>query len=46
MQKLPEAPDRKRVDACEKERSRLDQRKNLGLFLQWPAEWQRFFFLC
>ena len=32
MQKLPEAPDRKRSDACAKKRNRPDKRKNLVLF--------------
>ena len=39
MQKLPEAPDRKRSNACAKKKNRPDNRKNLTLFQQWPAEW-------
>ena len=34
MQKLPEAPDRKRGDAYAKKRNRPDKRKNLILFQQ------------
>ena len=34
MQKLPEAPDRKRSDVCTKKKNRPDKRKNLVLFQQ------------
>ena len=41
MQKLPEAYERKRGDACAKrKRDRPDKRRKLILFQQWPAEWQ------
>ena len=32
MQKLTEAPDRKKGDACAKKRNRPDKRNNLALF--------------
>ena len=34
IQKLPEAPDRKRGDTCSKKRNRPYKRKNLILFQQ------------
>ena len=34
MQKLSEAPDKKRGDACAKKRNCSDKRKNLVLFQQ------------
>ena len=34
MQKLPEASDRNRDDACAKKRDHPDKRKNLMLFQQ------------
>ena len=34
MQKLPEAPNRKRGGACTKKRNHPDKRKNLVLFQQ------------
>ena len=34
MQKLPEAPDRKRGAACAKKKNHPDKRKNLALFKQ------------
>ena len=39
IQKLPEAPNKKRGDASAKKRNRPDKRKNLVLFQQWPSEW-------
>ena len=46
MQKLPEAPDRKKGDACAMKRNRPGKRKNLVLFQQWPAEWQHLNLSC
>ena len=40
MQKLPDAPDRKRSDAWAKERNLFGKRRKLILFQQWPVEWQ------
>ena len=40
MQKLPEASDRERGDACAKKRNRPEKRKNVVLIQQWQAEWQ------
>ena len=45
MLKLPDAPIKKRGDACTKKRNRPDKRKNLVLFQQWPAELQQSFLL-
>ena len=38
MQKLPEASDGKKDDACSKKKDHPDKRRNLILFQQWPAE--------
>ena len=38
MQKLPEAPDRKKGDTYTK-RNPLSKRKKAILFQQWPAKW-------
>ena len=46
MQKLPEASDRKRGDACAKKRSRPDKKGGIWLFQQWPAEWQHLDLSC
>ena len=40
MQKLPEASDRNRGDACAKKKDRFDKMRNLILFQQRPAECQ------
>ena len=40
MQKLPDASDRKKGDACAKKKDRPDTRRNQTLFQQGPAECQ------
>ena len=40
MQKLPEASNRKKGDACVKKKGPPDKRRKLILFQQWPAEWK------
>ena len=40
MQKLPEAPDRKKGRRMRKEKGPIDKRRKLILFQQWPAGWQ------